>query len=195
VQRLLGRFSAQGLIHHDPSRACLAVAPDALPRVALLGRLAIYGPGAARLHDEIVPITARWIEPTRRQGALRTYAREAETVTLTVLEAAFDEPTARNSAKQTAVKNGRSTSAQPTARTARITNPIVRSIRFSVAMPVKFCRRLPERFREGRRAGSRAVESAHDMVAAVDIDRVAGDQLGGLGRQSRDRKPDILDGD
>ena len=91
VQRLLGRFSAQGLIHHDLSRACLAVAPDAVPRVALLGRLAIYGPGAARLHEEIVPITARWIEPTRRQGPLRPYAREAETVTLTVLEAAFDE--------------------------------------------------------------------------------------------------------
>ena len=70
---------SQGLIHHDLSKACLTTAPDAIPRVVLLGRLAIYGPRAARLHEEIVPVTARWIEPVRRQTALTPYGRSGGT--------------------------------------------------------------------------------------------------------------------
>ena len=38
---------------HDLSKACLTVTLDAIPRVVLLGRLAVYGPRAARLHEEI----------------------------------------------------------------------------------------------------------------------------------------------
>ena len=51
VQRLLSRFTAQGFVHHDLSRACMAQTTDAVPRVLLIGRLALYGPGAARLHE------------------------------------------------------------------------------------------------------------------------------------------------
>ena len=91
AQRLLGRFLAQGLIHRDLSKACLAAAPDAVPRVLLLGRLAVYGPRAARLHEEIVPVAARWIAPDRRRGALAPYRRDAERVTLESLHAALDE--------------------------------------------------------------------------------------------------------
>ena len=47
VQRLLSRFTAQGFVHHDLSRACLAHTADAVPRVLLIGRLSLYGPGAA----------------------------------------------------------------------------------------------------------------------------------------------------
>jgi len=36
VQRLLSRFTAQGLFHHDLSRACMAQTTDAVPRVLLL---------------------------------------------------------------------------------------------------------------------------------------------------------------
>lgn len=86
VQRLLGRFSAQGFVHHDLSRACLAQTSDAIPRVILLGRLCLYGPGAARLHEEIVPITARWTDPKVRKGSLSPYARDAETKTLSLLD-------------------------------------------------------------------------------------------------------------
>ena len=50
-------------------RACLAQTKDAIPRVVLLGRLCLYGPGAARLHEEIIPVTARWAEPSQAQGA------------------------------------------------------------------------------------------------------------------------------
>ena len=91
ARRLLGRFTAQGLIHHDLSKACLTAAPDAIPRVVLLGRLALYGPKAARLHEEIVPVTARWIEPARRQGALTPYGRAGEQTTLASLQSALDE--------------------------------------------------------------------------------------------------------
>jgi hypothetical protein len=86
VQRLLGRFISQGFVHHDLSRACLAQTTDAIPRVILLGRLCLYGPGAARLHEELIPVTARWTDPKIRKGPLAPYAREAETKTMQLLE-------------------------------------------------------------------------------------------------------------
>ena len=91
ARRLLGRFSSQGLLHHDLSKACLTVATDAIPRVVLLGRLAVYGPRAARLHEEIVPVTARWIEPDRRQEPLAPYGLAGEQTTLASLQTALDE--------------------------------------------------------------------------------------------------------
>ena len=66
VQRLLGRFLSQGFVHHDLSRTCLAASRDAYARVVLLGRLALYGGGAARLHEEIVAVSARWTDPDKR---------------------------------------------------------------------------------------------------------------------------------
>ncbi len=86
AQRLLARFRAQGFVHHDLSRACLAQTRDAIPRVILLGRLSLYGRGAERLHEELVPVTARWIEPSQRKGVLEPYARDAEAKTLDLLE-------------------------------------------------------------------------------------------------------------
>jgi hypothetical protein len=86
AQRLLARFRSQGLVYHDLSRACLAQAADSIPRVILLGRLSLYGQRAERLHEELVPVAARWIEPSQRNGPLRPYAREAETRTLDLLE-------------------------------------------------------------------------------------------------------------
>jgi hypothetical protein len=86
VQRLLGRFLSQGFVHDDLSRACLAQTRDSIPRVLLLGRLALYGPGAARLHEEIIPVTARWIDPAIRKSPLTPYAREAESRTLNLLD-------------------------------------------------------------------------------------------------------------
>lgn len=89
TQRLLGRFLTQGFIHHDLSRACLTQTSDAIPRVILIGRLSLYGPGAMRLHEEILTLTARWIEPGNRKNALAPYAREAEAKTLDLLEESF----------------------------------------------------------------------------------------------------------
>jgi len=86
AQRLLARFRAQGFVHHDLSRACLAQTRDSIPRVILLGRLSLYGRRAERLHEELVLVTARWVEPSQRKAALEPYAREAEAKTLELLE-------------------------------------------------------------------------------------------------------------
>ena len=86
AQRLLARFRAQGFVHHDLSRACLAQTKDSIPRVILLGRLCLYGRRAERLHEELVPVAARWIDPARRTEPLRAYAREAQTRTLALLD-------------------------------------------------------------------------------------------------------------
>ncbi len=89
AQRLLSRFMTQGFVHHDLSRACLAQTADAIPRVILIGRLSLYGPGAIRLHEELLTVTARWTEPSARRSPLAPYAREAETKTVELLEQAL----------------------------------------------------------------------------------------------------------
>jgi hypothetical protein len=99
AQRLLSRFRAQGFIYHDLSRACLAQVADSIPRVILLGRLSLYGHGAERLHEELVPVTARWVEPSQRKGPLAAYAREAEARTVELLEHSFGDPSRRSPAE------------------------------------------------------------------------------------------------
>ena len=59
--------------------------------LGLIGRLSVYGPGAARLHEEIVPITARWFYPEQRQGPLVPFQRDGEHTTLESLRVALDE--------------------------------------------------------------------------------------------------------
>lgn len=86
VQRLLGRFTAQGFVLHDLSRACFAQAKDSIPRVILLGRLCLYGMGAARLHEELIPVTARWTDPEIREKPLTPYGKDTETKTLSLLD-------------------------------------------------------------------------------------------------------------
>jgi len=88
VQRLFNRFLSQGFVRNDLSRACVARTQDAIPRVVLLGRLSLFGEGAARLHDELVPITARWVDPDAK-GDIKPYGNEAEGKTLSLLEAAM----------------------------------------------------------------------------------------------------------
>lgn len=87
VQRLLSRFICQGFIYHDLSRACFTQTKDNIPRVILIGRLCLYGNGAARLHEELVPITARWTPPeTRKQPLVPYSSKDAESKTLELLE-------------------------------------------------------------------------------------------------------------
>ena len=89
AQRLLARFRSQGFVHYDLSRACLVQAADSIPRVILLGRLCLFGRRAERLHEVLISVAARWIEPSRRAGPLKAYAQEAEARTLGSLEAAL----------------------------------------------------------------------------------------------------------
>jgi hypothetical protein len=86
AQRLLARFRSQGFVHHDLSRACLGQSADSIPRVVLLARLSLFGQSAERLHEELVPITARWIEPSLRKEPLKPYAADTESKTLELLD-------------------------------------------------------------------------------------------------------------
>ena len=64
---------------------------DSIPRVVLLGRLSLYGKGAERLHEELVPIAARWVDPTRRDQPLSAYAKDAANTTMALLEETLNE--------------------------------------------------------------------------------------------------------
>lgn len=90
VQRLLSRFTAQGFALHDLSRACLGQSQDNISRVVLMGRLSMYGHRAARLHEEILTVTARWVPIDERgDDGLKPYARDAEAKTIELLEQAI----------------------------------------------------------------------------------------------------------
>ena len=63
VQRLLSRFLSQGYGAHDLSRMTAVRDPYASQvTVLVFGRLSLFGPGAARLHDQIVAVAAPWLE-------------------------------------------------------------------------------------------------------------------------------------
>ncbi len=90
VQRLLSRFLAQGFLHHDLSRANILMSRDPRRRVVLLGKLALYGEGASRLHEEIIPITALWTDPALRvDKGLSPMSERGEDTTLALLEKAL----------------------------------------------------------------------------------------------------------
>lgn len=91
VRRLLGRFLSQGF-QSGLSRACVVVGPGAQPRVVLIGRLALYGPAAARLHEEIITVTAPWTEAGRGTTPLKPFGVRGEETTMTQVEAALRDP-------------------------------------------------------------------------------------------------------
>jgi hypothetical protein len=68
--------------------------PGAQPRAILLGRLALYGPGAARLHEEIILVTAAWTEAGRGTKPLKPFGTIREEATVDQLDRAFREPKA-----------------------------------------------------------------------------------------------------
>jgi hypothetical protein len=87
VRRVLDRFLAQGFSAHDLSRATAIVSPDSVIRVIAYARLSLFGPGAARLHDELVAIAAPWngnasaatgVEPYRDSATVAKAVETAE---------------------------------------------------------------------------------------------------------------------
>ncbi len=96
VQRLLGRFLAQGFLHDELTRACVCRTDDPIPRVLILGRLSLYGDRAARLHDEIVVVAAEWIDPDARgRGRLRPLSEGEKKDVLQILEDSLAHPRLR----------------------------------------------------------------------------------------------------
>ena len=88
VRRLISRFISQGF-QSKLSRLSVIYGPGAQPRVVLMGRLAVFGAGAARLHEEIIPITAIWTESERDRKPLRPLGESGEEKTLNQLEEAL----------------------------------------------------------------------------------------------------------
>jgi hypothetical protein len=93
VRRLLSRFQSVGF-QHDLSRACVIESAGGMRRVVLLARLSLYGPGAARLHEEILAVTAQWTDPAGRQGPLVPFGGDGEASTLAELDQALADPRA-----------------------------------------------------------------------------------------------------
>ena len=88
VRRLLSRFLSQGF-QSKLSRVSVISGPSAQPRVVLMGRLALYGAGAARLHEEVIPVAAIWREAERDRKSLRPLGESGEERTLNQLEEAL----------------------------------------------------------------------------------------------------------
>jgi hypothetical protein len=96
VQRLLGRFLAQGFVHHELTRACVCLTDDPLPKVIVLGRLSLYGARASRLHDEVVAVAAEWVEPELRgKSKLKPLAEGEKENVLANLELSLANPRLR----------------------------------------------------------------------------------------------------
>jgi hypothetical protein len=78
VQRILARFLAQGYSAHDLARVTALRTPyEERPRVLAFGRLSLFGPGAVRLHDEIITVAALWLDGGG-PGHLEPFADAAE---------------------------------------------------------------------------------------------------------------------
>ena len=91
AQRLLSRFLSQGFLHHELSRACVLPSRDPQPKVVVLGRLSLFGQGAARLHDELITVVADWHPGEDRQAALRPLDGSNRADTWGLLQAALQE--------------------------------------------------------------------------------------------------------
>jgi hypothetical protein len=84
AQRLLARFRAQGFVE-GLSRICAFQSDDPLRRVVLIGRLSLYGARAERLHEKLIQVTARWLDPSIRRGPLEVFGSDGETTTIDTL--------------------------------------------------------------------------------------------------------------
>ena len=92
ARRLLSRFSAQGFIFDELSRACLSHSKDKNARVVLIGRLCLYGPQAARLHEEPIYISSIWSDTQKRKGKLAPENNGEKEESMDVLDEALAIP-------------------------------------------------------------------------------------------------------
>lgn len=91
VQRVLQRFLSQGYSANDLSRVTVVrSARDAVARVIVFGRLSLFGAGAARLHDQLVSVSARWLDGGGK-GHLKPFAEEADRRAIEQLEKTLAE--------------------------------------------------------------------------------------------------------
>jgi hypothetical protein len=84
VKRIFSRFLSQGYSAHDLNRVTIVRSNDSLIRVIAFGRLSLFGKGAARLHDQLVSVAARWVETS--DAPLKPFAEDADRRALESLE-------------------------------------------------------------------------------------------------------------
>lgn len=97
VQRLLGRFLAQGFLYHELTRSCVCLTDDPVPKIVVLGRLSLYGDRAARLHDQVIAVAAEWLDPEARgRGKLRPLTEGEKADVLKELETSLATPRLRD---------------------------------------------------------------------------------------------------
>jgi hypothetical protein len=90
VQRVLGRFLSQGYSAHDLSRVTVVrTRHDSLTRIIAFGRLSLFGPGATRLHDQLISVAARFIDSKGLE--LKPFAEEADKKAIDLLEQVLAE--------------------------------------------------------------------------------------------------------
>jgi hypothetical protein len=70
VRRILQRFIAPGWSSHDLNRITVLPAKDRLRRVICFARLVLFGPGASRLHEEVIQAAGQIF----LDGSLKTFA-------------------------------------------------------------------------------------------------------------------------
>jgi ERCC4-related helicase len=90
VRRLLSRFLSQGF-QSSLSRVSVIEGHGAQPRIVVIARLALYGPAAARLHEEIIEVTAVWSDADRDRKPLKPFGEVGEAKTLDQLGRALRE--------------------------------------------------------------------------------------------------------
>ena len=88
VKRLIERFVARGF-QDELTRVAAVRSSAPQPRVVLMARLALYGPGARRLHEEIITLTARWRDRDREAQPLQPFGEAGEQTTLQQLQDAL----------------------------------------------------------------------------------------------------------
>ncbi len=93
VQRLLGRFLAQGFLHDELTRGCVCLTHDPIPKVLALGRLSLYGERASRLHDEVIAVASVWLDSaTRGRKKLQPLGQGAKDDVIELLENSLASP-------------------------------------------------------------------------------------------------------
>lgn len=86
VKRVLGRFLARGFTDRV-NRVAAVYGPGSQPRLVLLGRVSLYGPDGRRLHEEVIPVTARWRAIDK--GGPELFREDGEVTTLNQLAEAL----------------------------------------------------------------------------------------------------------
>jgi hypothetical protein len=164
VRRLLSRFQSHGF-QSDLHRACVIRGKGAQPRVILLGRLSLYGPGATRLHEEIIPVTAIWIEADRTKQPLKPLGERGDDTTLEQLE--------------DAIRDARSVSETVTARVTLFAKQDVADLR-------------PELERRAVLQIDKLIKDLMDRgeVEAASLQRLLQGQRDRIGKASRGANPD-----